>query len=341
MNDSANPLTSRLVGVPRKPNLRRYLDFWLAHIAWARLQFTTARTYASVVTHHLGPVLGKVKVSDLRREHIEQAIVVWSRAGVPESMRRKAVEVLRSALRHAVALGLCETNVAARVSVPRLRKHSASWLDVADAKRLLDSARGHSLEAGYALAIGLGLRRGEVVGLTWNDVDFDKSLVHVRWNRTEYASGTRLTAPKTAASRRTLVMPEFVREVLVRQRAREEQKAALAGAKVQASDPVLTSRTRRFIWSSYLHVEFNTRLRKLGMRPMRYHDLRHTAASLLLGAGVGPRTVMEIMGHRNLEVTMFVYGHVNLRHQQEAMATLDRAMALQPTRDNAGDEPVE
>jgi integrase len=326
MTDPANPITSRLVGVPRNPSLRRFLDFWLAHIAWAQLRYATARTYASVVAHHIGPVLGRVKVADLTATHLEQAKVVWTRAGVTDSMRRKAIEVLRSALRHAVALGVCETNPASRVTVPRLRKVDAKWLDVADAKRVLESARGHSLEAGYALAIGLGLRRGEVVGLTWADVDLAKKVLHVRWNRTEWHQGTRLTEPKTAASRRALALPSFVAEVLERQLVRERAKAQRAGVKLQPNDPVLTSRTRKPIWSSYLHVEFKTRLRKLGLPPMRYHDLRHTAASMLLASGVSPRTVMEMLGHRNLEVTMFVYGHVNLRHQREAADALDRAM---------------
>ncbi len=91
MTDPANPITSRLVGVPRNPSLRRFLDFWLAHIAWAQLRYATARTYASVVAHHIGPVLGRVKVADLTATHLEQAKVVWTRAGVTDSMRRKAI----------------------------------------------------------------------------------------------------------------------------------------------------------------------------------------------------------------------------------------------------------
>ena len=108
---------------------------------------------------------------------------------------------------------------------------------------------------------------------------------------------------------------------------RETNKARKAGATVRPSDPVLTTRTRRPHWTAYLHVELKKRLKDLGLPPLRYHDLRHTAASLMLAEGISPRTVMEMLGHRNLEVTMFVYGHVNLRHQHVAAAAVDRALA--------------
>ncbi len=154
------------------------------------------------------------------------------------------------------------------------------------------------MEAGYALAICLGLRRGEIVGLTWNDVDLSERTVHIRWSRTEWHSGTRLVAPKTTASRRVLAMPDIVYKALRDQLVREERKAEAANSTVRP-----------------------------GMPPMRLHDLRHTAASLMLSQGASPRTVMEIMGHRNLDVTMFIYGHTNLRHKREAAQLVDDALS--------------
>lgn len=332
MNLSPAARCSNLVGLPRRPNLARFLDFWLAHVAWAQLRFTTARTYASVVAHIIAPALGHVGVRKLATADIERAHLLWQRAGVKTSMRRKAVEVLRSALRHAVALGLCDANVASRSSVPPKSTRPPTWLDVEDARRLLAAVRGKPIEGAYALALGLGLRRGEVLGLTWSDVDLARGLLHVRWNRTEYLGGTRLTAPKTAASRRTLALPAFVARVLREQRRAEQRKARAAGTRLRPEDPVLTTRTRRPYWTSYLHVELQKRLRELGLPAMRYHDLRHTAASLMLGAGVPPRTVMEMMGHRNLAVTMLIYGHTNLRHQREAVGVVDRVLAGGGTR---------
>lgn len=324
------PLSPNLVGLPRRPTLARFLDFWLAHIAWQQLRFTTARTYASVVVHIVCPTLGRIAVSRLGSDDIERAQLVWQRAGVKTSMRRKAIEVLRSALRHAVALGLCELNAASRSRVPPKGVRLPAWLEADDARRLLRSARGHSLEAGYALAVGLGLRRGEILGLTWSDVDLRRHVIHVRWNRTEFVNGTRLTEPKTAASRRTLALPAFVERILRVQRERERQKARRQGATLKLEEPVLTTRTRHPYWTSYLHVELQKRLRSLGLPRMRYHDLRHTASALMLGEGVPPRTVMEMMGHRNLEVTMFVYGHVSLRHQHAAARIVDQVLTRRP-----------
>jgi integrase len=324
---SHSTLSPSLTGLPTAPTLDRFLDFWLAHVAWPRLRFTTARTYASTVARVVCPVLGQIKVSRLRPEDIEKAGLVWQRAGVKQSMRRKAVEVLRSALGHAVALGLCGQNPASRVRTPAKPRRTPAWLDVEDARLLLGSASGHPLEAAYMLAISVGLRKGEIVGLTWNDVDFARRMLHVRWNRTEWHSGTRLIEPKTAASRRAIALPKVLERSLRAQRRREERKARVAGTAVRPGDAVLTTRTRRPYWTSYLYVDLKKRLERLGLPKMRFHDLRHTAASLMLAHGTPPRTVMEIMGHRNLDVTMFIYGHTNLRHQRLAAEIVDAALS--------------
>ncbi len=260
-------LSLNLAGLPDRPTLSRFLDFWLAHIAWSQLRFSTARTYSSVVVNLIAPILGRTRVARLATSDMERAQLLWQQAGVTLWMRRKAIEVLRSALNHAVALGLCEQNVARRASIPAKRPRVPRWLDVAGVRRLLADVHGHPLEPAYVLAIGLGLRRGEIIGLTWADVDLRRGRLTVDWNRVECEHGTRLVAPKTAASRRVLVLPR-----------------------------------------------------------MRFHDLRHTAASLLLSEGVPPRTVMEMMGHRNLAVTMLIYGHTNLDQQERAVATLDKAL---------------
>lgn len=321
----STPLASAITGLPTRPTLAAFLNHWLAHVAWARLRFTTARTYAGVTIHLIAPVLGNLRVSVLSSAHLEQAQIAWQRAGVKPSMRRKAIEVLRSALNHAVALGLMKENVAKRARVPAKPQRVPTWVDLDGAKRLLADVRGHALEAAYVLAIGLGLRRGEVAGLTWADVDLRRRQLSVRWSRVETTNGNRLVEPKTAASRRVLAMPEFVVRVLRRQLDRERRKARRAGVALLPGDAVLTTRNRRPYWSSYLYADMKRRLEGLKMQHMRFHDLRHTAASLMLAEGVPPRTVMEMMGHRNLAVTMLVYGHTNLRHQREAVDRLDAA----------------
>jgi integrase len=326
---SHSTLSPSLTGLPTDPTLDRFLDFWLAHIAWPRLRFTTARTYAGTVARIIDPVLGTMKVCDLKSADVVKAGLVWQRAGVKQSMRRKAIEVLRSAMNHAVALGLCDSNPASRVKTPPKPQRTPVWLDVDEARSLLDSAKGHSLETAYMLAICIGLRRGEINGLTWNDVDFQRRVIHVRWNRTEWHNGTRLVEPKTTAARRVIAMPKMLERSLRMRRRREQEKARKAGTIVRPADPVLTTRSRRPYWTSYLYVELKRRLERLGMPPMRFHDLRHTAASLMLAHGAPPRTVMEIMGHRNLDVTMFIYGHTNIRHQREAARIVDNALSGQ------------
>ncbi|MBI5481900.1 MAG: hypothetical protein HY906_23800 [Deltaproteobacteria bacterium] len=245
------PLASGFTGLPVRPTVSAFLNHWLAHFAWARLRFTTARTYAGVCVHVVGPVLGRLRVRALTSVDLERAQLVWQRAGVTASMRRKAIEVLRSALNHAVALGLARENVAKRSRVPAKPQRAPSWIDLGAVKRLLRDVRGHPLEAGYVLGVGLGLRRGEIAGLTWGDVDLRRRELTVRWSRVEWHSGYRLVEPKTAASLRVLAMPEFVVRALRAQLERERRKARRAGATLGPRDAVLTTRNRRPYWSSY------------------------------------------------------------------------------------------
>ena len=272
------PLASTYTGVPDRPTISAFLDHWLAHVAWPRLRFTTARTYAGVVGNLVVPVLGRIRVRALTTAQLEKAQLVWQQARVTQSMRRKAIEVLRSALNHAVALGLCATNVARLATIAPKGTRAPAWLGLASARRLLDNVAGHPLETAYCLGICLGLRRGGILGLTWGDVDFPRRRLQVRWNRTEFEGGTRLTAPKTAASRRTLALPNLVVTSLRSQLVRERAKARRAGTTLRKEDPVLTTRTRRPYWTSYLHFNLGQRLARLGLPPMRFHDLRHTAA---------------------------------------------------------------
>ena len=166
-----------------------------------------------------------------------------------------------------------------------------------------------------------------MIGLTWRDIDLAERTVSVRWIRVEGRGGTYLVEPKSPASRRTLALPNFVATALERQLEREQKKATAIGAKVLPEDPVLTTRNRRPYWTSYLHHELKRRLQRLGLPPMRYHDLRHTAASLMFREGVPPRVVMEIMGHKNLDVTMLIYGHVCLDQQRKAAELVDNALS--------------
>jgi hypothetical protein len=113
MTNLPSALSPNVLGLPRSPTVSRYLDFWLARVAWSQLRFATARTYSSVVVHLLSPALGEIRVSRLRPSDLEKAQLLWQRAGVTLWMRRKDID-LRSALNLVVALALCEHNVWSR-----------------------------------------------------------------------------------------------------------------------------------------------------------------------------------------------------------------------------------
>jgi len=183
--------------------------------------------------------------------------------------------------------------------------------------------RGHRLEALYTIAITVGLRQGEALGLRWQDVDLDAGSLRVRHSLQRIEGRLQLVEPKTERSRRTVSLPGVVVSALREHRVRQLQERLLAGSRWQESDYVFTSTIGTPLDGVTVTHRFQETLRRLGMPHQRFHDLRHACASLLLAQGVSPRVVMETLGHSQISVTMNVYAHVIPALQRDAADRMD------------------
>lgn len=207
---------------------------------------------------------------------------------------------------------------------------------------MLKAANSHRLHALWHLLVATGLRRGEVLGLTWADIDLTARQLRVRRNLQRLTKGLIFGTPKTARSLRTVALPASCVAQLKRHQAEQQAERAQAGQDwepfaFQPDGLVFTTSTGRAIDPRGLNRMLTVLCKTAHVRPVRVHDLRHTAASLMLAEGVAVRTIMETLGHANISMTMDVYGHVMETTLRDAADRMDRALGTTTEAANASD----
>lgn len=207
-------------------------------------------------------------------------------------------------------------NVAALTDAPKAERLEYHVLNPVQARVFLDAVRGDRLEALYTVALGLGLRQGEAIGLRWQDVDLERGTLTARHAlqrvklEPDQPARKVLVETKTARSRRTLALPGVVLSGLREHRARQLQERLLAGSRWVETDLVFSTRNGTAATNTYITRLFQAHLERAGLPRMRFHELRHSAASLLIAQGAPLRTVMEVLGHSTITLTANVYGHL-------------------------------
>jgi integrase len=287
---------------------------------------------------HVCPALGRTKLKYLAPAQV-QALY---RRKLDEGLAPKSVKyihtTLHRALKQAVRWGLVPRNVAAAVDPPRARPPEVAPLSPAEARTLLEAARGDRLEALYVLAVTTGMRQGELLGLGWADADLEADVVRVRRTLTLARGGPRLAEPKTRGSRRQVRLTAGAVEALGRHRERQGAERAAAGDNWNDNGLVFTTTIGTPIRRVKLHREsWKPLLRRAGVRDVRFHDLRHTCATLLLTKGVHPKIVSEMLGHSSVAITLDIYSHVIPGLQEAAVGAMEGVLRDDPGV--GGEEP--
>ena len=307
--------------VPEQETVGAFLSRWL-EISQGRVRRRTHERYGQIVRAHLLPGLARIRLAKLTPQDVAACLRRIEAAG-SAYMARGAREVLRAALNQAVRWELVSRNVAALTDPPRHTTRQIEPLTPRQANTLLKAVADHRLEALITVAVGLGLRQGEALGLRWEDVDLEAGVLSVRQTLERAGRRPRFGEPKTARSRRTITMPGIVAAALRRHRTRQLEGRLAAGARWRESGLVFTTTIGTPIDKSGVHTAFKAILRAAELPNIRYHDLRHTAATLLLTQGVDPRTIMETLGHSQISLTLNTYAHVMPALQREAAAKMD------------------
>jgi integrase len=228
-------------------------------------------------------------------------------------------------LNEAMREELIERNVATVVRPPVIERVEVQPWSTEEASRFLAASASHRLHALFAVGVALGLRKGELLALRWDDVDLEGGVLHVRQNVQRLPElGLVFGPPKTNKSRRTIPLPGASAKVLRTHRANQATEALALGPAWVDSGLVFTSTVGTVIEPRNLNRFFDELITKAGVRRIRFHDLRHTCASLLLAQNVPARVVMEILGHSQLAMTTDLYSHVMPTALREAADAMDR-----------------
>lgn len=307
-----------------RTTVAQFLKSWLEESAKAKLRPRTFASYKQVVGLHISPSLGRVPVQRLTPQQVQTWLNDRHDAGLSPRTCQYARAILRSALAQALRWGVVSRNVAALVEAPRVIRHEIQPLQPDQARAVLDVARTHRLGALFTVAIALGLRQGEALGLQWGAVDFREGTLNVRVALQRVGKEWHLVEPKSARSRRTISLPRVATVALRAHRVRQKRERLLAGKDWKETGFVFTTRIGTPIEPSNLTKTFKALLVKAGVPEVRFHDLRHTAATFLLAQGVDPRTIMETLGHSQISLTLNTYSHVLPALQRDAAERMNR-----------------
>ncbi len=313
------------VSVERQ-TVAHYLERWLEDSAKVSTRPRTYGRYAELLRLHVTPVLGHVLLEKLAPADVQRLLNRKSAEGLSPKTVRHIRGVLSTALGRAVKWNLVARNAAALTDAPRAVPVVIRAFDSDEARRFIEAVGGERHEALYLLTITLGLRRGEVLALKWKDINFDAGVIHVRGSLQRVNGSLQLSETKTQKSRRQLPMLEFVAKAIRVQRTRQIEARLLAGPKWQDAGFVFTTGLGTPIDPANLLDDFKRILRKAGLPDIRFHDLRHSAASLLLALNVHPRVVMELLGHSQISLTMNTYSHVVPDLLRDAVGKLGAAL---------------
>ena len=302
----------------RNPTVAEFLRSWLETSVKPRLRPLTYASYRVNVEKHLVPTLGRYRLDQLTPLHVQEMMNERLATGLSTKSVAYIHQVLRTALGLAVRWDMVSRNVARLVDRPRIQRKQIKPLTPDEARSFLAAVRGHRLEALFSVALALGLRQGEALGLRWDDIDFTAGTLRISHQLQRIDSKLTLVAPKTEKSRRTLVMPSMIVERLREHEKRQVVEKLWAGYKWQESGLVFANRVGQPTQARRVIEQFHEALAQAGLRRVRFHDLRHSCATLLLVQGVSPRVVMEVLGHSEIALTMNAYSHVVPELQREA-----------------------
>ncbi len=304
---------------PTTVTVGQYLDSWLKDTAKPKCSPTTWARYDSLVRNHLKPHIGGIKLARLQPVQINHLMGEIARSiedvRSPAWTQKMTLTLLSNALRHAVRLRLIPHNPAADIPKAKPREKEIAFLNAEQGKKFLHAAKTRRLYALFALALGTGMRQGELLGSRWDDIDFEREQITVRHSLAEVQSKFILKEPKSKRSRRTMKLPSFVVEAL------REHKLAMEKEGHGSPFCFVTKAGTHISKSNLVRQVFHPIMKDAKLTRVKFHALRHSHASALLQAGASIKAVSQRLGHSTVELTLRVYFHL-LPDADESLAEM-------------------
>lgn len=317
-----------------KQTLAEFLTAWLP-IHAARIEHSTASRYREFIELHIIPVLGRTKLTKLTAHDLERLYARKLETLSPSTVRKIHL-CLHLALEYALRQGRVARNVCDLATVPKPPRARFDVWNQDEANTFLQTARGERLEALYVLALSVAMRQGELFALAWRDVDLDTGALYISGSlRRHTGLGRVLSSPKTATSRRRIRLPAHAVAALRHHKARQDEERMILGDAWDDQDLVFANGIGRGLERQNVDAKsYYPLVKRAGVKPIRFHDMRHTCATLLLRAGVHPKKVSELLGHASIAITLDLYSHFLPDMQEETAAAMDAILGS--GRGNAG-----
>lgn len=306
-----------------------FLEEWLDTYIKPNKSPTTYAGYEKQVKNYIIPALGNKKLQHLKTLDIQKfynsLLEKSPLSGKP--MKPKTVQNIhmnvRAALSQALKLDLIKKNPAENVTLPKVKKYKAEIYDQEEVELLIKKVKDTDLEVPICLEVALGLRRGELLALKWQDIDFDNCKVKIRNNLVQVGNEIIIKEPKTESSIREIELPTTIIQLLKKERKKYIEKKMRLGKEFNDNDLIICKKNGDPFKPHSFTNKFRRFIARNNLKTIRLHDLRHTNATLMLKYGINPKVAQQRLGHSSISTTMDVYSHVITEVEKEAAAKLD------------------
>jgi len=327
--------------LPDKMTFSQYVYQWLESYGVMNLKQTTLEGYYKYFENHILPNIGEIPIQVLKPFHLQtlyHKLLTKGRVDGKGGLSGKTVgqvhRIISKALNDAVKLEVVSRNVAKKITPPKAKKYEVKVVSLEDIPRFLELYENNKVYIAVVLALNLGLRRGEVLGLQWGNVDFSSKRIHISKNLVNTTDGPKLTDPKTDKSVRTLMISDQLIVKLRDQKLRQELFREKYGDDYVDNGFVVTRDNGEIInpgrfSHNFKDVILASEWAKEKYLELRFHDLRHSNATILMASGtISPKIISSRLGHSNIGITMDLYMHANTTMQQGAVDELDQIIYL-------------
>lgn len=316
-----------------KISVGEFLCRWLEDSVKNSVRPSTFARYELVIRKHVIPYIGDIQLKHLSVLHMQSFYSQLERENCPSRTRQMTHVILKRALSQAVQWGQILRNPCEFLAKPKVPKRAIRYWDRHEIELFLKTAKGNRLYALFVLAVTTGLRQGEIFALKWSDLNFENKTLSVTRSTYELKGKIFVGEPKTQKSRRCIDLPQFAVGAL------EEHYTRMASEN-HHHDWIFCDTTGKILRRSNFRKRcFIKLIKQSGLKPISFHDLRHSAATLLLTQGVHPKVVQERLGHSQISVTLDTYSHVLPTLQKEAAQKIDDVFMAQAPKRNQKNHP--
>ncbi len=298
-----------------KTTISEWIDTWMEVYIEPNVSPTTLSRYQGMIKRYIKPVIGHMQVQQLNTLAVQawvNGLKISPSSGKEMSAAtiKHAYHVLKGSMDKAVLAGIIPRSPCTGIMLPKGQKKPPVVYDEGQIRQLIEAARGTEMELVIDIELCLGLRRGELLGLQWQDIDFQKNQIHVVRNRVVVDSKSVVKDPKTESSRRTVDVPVQLIQKLKKHKMNCLANRLRLGEAYTATDYVIVHPDGKPIYPEYLSQMFTKLQNKANLPKCRFHDLRHLCASIMLMQGVNVKVAQEHLGHKDIATTMNIYSHV-------------------------------